>query len=149
MTREEIIHGLYRGDSKAIKEAIKTLEQEPCEDAISRADAVKVASGYCNPANIAEELAKLPPVQPKPKVGCTCDQIKWERDMAIAQLNELGYGLGEKPKVGHWILLDECANSGYYCSECRKKVGKEGWSNTVKKIKYCPNCGAKMVEVES
>ena len=28
MTREEIIHGLYRGDSKAIKEAIKTLEQE-------------------------------------------------------------------------------------------------------------------------
>jgi hypothetical protein len=36
MTREEIIHGLYRGDSKAIKEAIKTLEQEPCEDAVSR-----------------------------------------------------------------------------------------------------------------
>jgi len=32
MTREEIIQGLYRGDSKAIKEAIKILEQEPCED---------------------------------------------------------------------------------------------------------------------
>jgi hypothetical protein len=29
MLREEIIQGLYRGDSKAIKEAIKTLEQEP------------------------------------------------------------------------------------------------------------------------
>lgn len=27
MTRERIIHGLYRGDSKAIKEAIKALEQ--------------------------------------------------------------------------------------------------------------------------
>ena len=36
MTREEIIQGLYKGDSRAIKEAIKVLEQEPCEDAISR-----------------------------------------------------------------------------------------------------------------
>lgn len=36
MTREKIIQGLYRGDSRAIKEAIKTLEKEPCEDAISK-----------------------------------------------------------------------------------------------------------------
>lgn len=50
----------------------------------------------------------------------------------------------DERKKGHWILLDECANSGYYCSECHKKVVKEGWSNTVKKIKYCPNCGAEM-----
>lgn len=50
-----------------------------------------------------------------------------------------------KPKTGHWILLDECSNSGYYCSECHKKVIKEGWSGTIKKIKYCPNCGTKMV----
>lgn len=100
MTREEIIQGLYRGDSKAIKEVIKILEREPDEDAISRSDAVRVASGYCHPANIAKELAKLPPVQPKPKPECSCEQIKWERDMAIAQLNELGYGLGEKPRTG-------------------------------------------------
>lgn len=45
---------------------------------------------------------------------------------------------------GHWVLLDKCSNSGYYCSECQKKVVKEGWSDTVKKIKFCPNCGAKM-----
>ena len=69
MSREEIIQGLYRGDSRAIKEAIKALEQQPCEDAISRADAVKVASGYCHPSNIAKELAKLPPVTPKQKTG--------------------------------------------------------------------------------
>lgn len=47
-------------------------------------------------------------------------------------------------KTGHWIELDKCSNSGYYCSECHKKVVKEGWSDTVKIIKYCPNCGAKM-----
>jgi Zn-finger nucleic acid-binding protein len=49
-----------------------------------------------------------------------------------------------KEKSGKWILLDECANSGYYCSNCQKKLVKEGWSNTVKKINYCPNCGACM-----
>ena len=26
------------------------------------------------------------------------DQIRWERDVAIEQLNDLGYGLGEKPR---------------------------------------------------
>lgn len=45
---------------------------------------------------------------------------------------------------GEWIMLDECSNSGYYCSNCHKKVVKEGWSETVKKIKFCPNCGADM-----
>ena len=34
MTREKIIQGLYRGDSRAIKEAIKALEQEPIIDKI-------------------------------------------------------------------------------------------------------------------
>ena len=49
-----------------------------------------------------------------------------------------------KRKTGKWTLLEECANAGYYCSECRKRVVKEGWSGTVKKIKFCPNCGADM-----
>ena len=34
MTREKIIQGLYKGDSRAIKEAIKALEQEPIIDKI-------------------------------------------------------------------------------------------------------------------
>ncbi len=32
MTKEEIIQGLYRGDSRAIKEAIKILEQEAFDE---------------------------------------------------------------------------------------------------------------------
>lgn len=52
----------------------------------------------------------------------------------------------KQPKTGQWVLLDECSNSGYYCSECHKKLVKEGYSDTVKKIKYCPNCGCRMVE---
>lgn len=76
MTREEAItvfktfkdNPLFSDVHKAaFNIAINALEQKPCEDTISRADAVKVASGYCHPQNIAEELAKLPPVQPVSK----------------------------------------------------------------------------------
>ena len=122
MTKEEakgnLIHALRWNDipkKEALEMAIKALEQNLCDDAISRAQAIYVASGYCHPANIAKELEKLPSVNPQKSVK--------------------------------WVLLDECANSGYYCSECHKKLVKEGWSNTVKKIKFCTNCGAKM-EVE-
>ena len=59
--------------------------------------------------------------------------------MAISALSE---------NKGEWIYLDECANSGYYCSICHKKLVKNGWSDTVKKIKFCPNCGADMRKAE-
>ena len=35
-------------------------------DLISRQAAIDVASGYCHPANIADELRKLPSAQPEP-----------------------------------------------------------------------------------
>lgn len=35
------------------------------DDLISREAAIDVASGYCHPANIAKELAKLPSAQPE------------------------------------------------------------------------------------
>ena len=60
-------------------------------------------------------------------------------DMAILALSE---------NKGEWIYLDECANSGYYCSICHKKLVKDGWSDTVKKIKFCPNCGVDMRKAE-
>lgn len=162
MTKEQIIQGLYRGDSKAIKEAIKTLEQEPCDDAISkasvfeilgnlmsipydfdrqitekdvsesmdeiralpfvqskqiecedtisRADAVKVASGYCHPSNIAKELAKLPPVTPK-------------------------------PETAHWIKVPD--EETFFCSKCNCRLDDE---QTYLPLNFCPNCGRKMVE---
>ena len=47
-------------------------------------------------------------------------------------------------KTGKWHLLDECANEGWYCDQCHKKVFKADFSNTMRKYKFCPNCGAKM-----
>lgn len=59
----------------------------------------------------------------------------------VKRLNDLPSVNPIRPK-GEWVLLDECSNSGYYCSNCHKKVVKEGWSDTVKMIKYCPRCGS-------
>ena len=68
MTREKIIQGLYRGDSRAIKEAIKTLEKEPCEDSVSRYGAVRIVQ-HNNPPKAIEKLRKLPSVTPARKKG--------------------------------------------------------------------------------
>lgn len=69
-----------------------------------------------------------------------------QKSLVRNMLNNLAF-VQPKIKTGHWILLSECSNNGYYCSCCRKKLVKEGWSDTVKKIKYCPNCGAKMIDL--
>ena len=73
-------------------------------------------------------------------------QVEWSDQLikvsdAVDIIRHLSSVTPQEPKTGQWVLLDECSNSGYYCSECHKKLVKEGWSNTVKKIKYCPNCG--------
>ena len=44
------------------------------DDLISRQAAIHIASGYCHPANIAEELRKLPAAQPEPKKGKWIDK---------------------------------------------------------------------------
>lgn len=77
--------------------------------------------------------------------------ITWiDRAMLIEELKDLPSAQSEQPerKTGYWILLDECANSGYYCSECSKRVIREGWSKTVRLINYCPNCGAMMKGIQ-
>lgn len=90
---------------------------KPCEDAISRADAIKVASGYCHPQNIAEELAKLPHVTPKQKVGHWINK-------------SLSSGCGIR------FVASECTCCGRITFfDCDQLI-----------YNYCPHCGAKMVE---
>ena len=67
-------------------------KQQPCKDCISREDAVRIASINSMPVDECVKMIKaLPSVKPK-----GLDQVKWERDTAINQLKELGYGFGEK-----------------------------------------------------
>ena len=57
--------------TEAVKMAVEALKtqlpkEDTTSDCISRQEAIRIASGYCHPANVAKELAKLPSVQPEP-----------------------------------------------------------------------------------
>lgn len=82
------------------------------------------------------------------------DQICWERDTALSQLEEIGKGLGskmddivallkEQEEDGHWIVLEYCSNEGIYCSKCMNKIFDRSIKPKKKLSNYCPNCGSK------
>lgn len=143
------------------------LEQKPCSNAIDRAEAIKIASGYCHPANVAKELAKLPPVTPK---SCEVEDAKQAyskgfEDCRQAVLEQINCWIGsgeyrytnathylmervkhipsvnpQEPKTGHWI---EHNAKSYECSECHNT--KSLYASY--KTDYCHDCGVKMVEL--
>ena len=128
MTREEAIRlatGL-RTDFKCESETmvdfcntiIQTLEQEPCEDAISRRAAID-----------AVEKAKTA-MSPDGEIYVA----KINAEMNIQQLPSVS-----AKKTGRWIYICNSEVNGLKivkCSECGKRTYGSG--------KYCPNCGAKM-----
>lgn len=79
------------------------------------------------------------------------EQIKWERDVALAQLEEYGVSLGEKADVvevrhGRWEstgALVGLMNFEYFyrCTACGRRGGDT-------KTNYCPHCGALMDKEE-
>lgn len=82
------------------------------DDAISRQAAVNVASGFCHPSNVADELAKLPSVTPQPKTG---HWILDETDNSITC-----------DKCGCLIWANDISNGeAYYCSNCGAKMESE------------------------
>lgn len=130
MTREEMIKELktvYLGDSIKMREAknmaIEALEQEPCEDCISRQAVLDTIDKWVKSMHVLialhanevtplfESVHDLPPVTPQ-------------------------------QKMGHWEKRDVRGQRVDCCSVC-------GLSNgTIYEYNYCPNCGAKMQEVE-
>ena len=111
---------------KALRFAIEALEQEPCEDAISRQAVLEQINcwidgreyEYTNATYyLTKRMQGLPPVSPKTKIG------RWARELIR---NEYGGCIGAK----------------MICSECGQDNGYD------KRMKFCPNCGCKMREVE-
>ena len=74
------------------------------------------------------------------KTDPVCATLMWFQEAPIIDAVPVRHGL--------WISLTECANAGVYCSVCNKKVYKEDYAWSNKRIKmrsnYCPNCGARM-----
>lgn len=122
-------------------------------------------------------VCNLPSVTPKSEYSWKEIKIKFECDDCISrqaviqkinnklnpctdmfkclEMSEIKEDVENLPSVkptrpkGKWIVLDECANEGVYCSKCHKTVFKLEFNHTMKwrNFKYCPNCGAEM-EVE-
>ncbi len=147
MTREESVSILKklipkdsRGNGKvktniaiteAILNAIEALEQEPCEDCISRQKVLSTlfykSDGNCEVVlnkNLQDRIKALPSVYP------------------------------QKPKTGHWIRNKEqgvqaVGYVNYHCSECGREICSKynGRISLVKEYPYC-HCGAKMESEE-
>lgn len=112
-----IVDGKLCSVKEALDIAIKALEQQPCEDVISRQEALNVVHKYfehylqLNDDICLDGLRSLPSVTPKEKTG----------------------------KTGHWID-DEF---GSKCSCCDIHTHLDKFDRPMK-FKYCSMCGAKM-----
>lgn len=113
----DINESMYKRVLDVIKKNI--LEQEPCEDCISRQAVLDMMQMRMSGKELYKAVYELPPVNPQPKTG------HWIR-------------------VASGSFIDK-----YVCSECKKTPSKRlvnditwGWDFT----KYCPNCGVKMIE---
>ena len=130
MTREEAIEILKNSTMKdtlseqwkeAYKMAISALEQEPCDDAISRRAVLDELNKWdwqelYLPIHFKENIIDVvPSVRP------------------------------QEPKTGHWIEKDGFDGDTYYdCSVCGESwttIDGTPWNNG---MNFCPCCGAKM-----
>lgn len=126
--KPEVVLGLAVA-AGMIKDMPSALEQDPCEDAISRQAAL-------------ESIKNLYPDMPI--VNIFNAKRKWlekyapyfECENAIEQLPSVT----SQQKMGRWKPYD---GSWYECSECGAIREAVGYFEN-----FCPNCGAKMQEVE-
>ena len=164
MTREQTISNLKKLKSfhngsygSDIDRAIKALEQELCEDCVSRADAIKTAieaaddwdGGYnLTRADIIEKaIESLPPVQPKYNTSewChDCSEYNQVKHCCPRFNNVIRKTVEEikQPKVAHW---KEIGYHIYECSECGRVESINDFENVYIEYPYC-HCGCRMVK---
>ena len=65
-----------------------------------------------------------------------------ERNCSLSMVAD-ALALLEEQEIGHWILLENCSNSGVYCSECNTKVF-DSYPFKKKFSYFCPHCGTRM-----
>ena len=141
----------------------KALEQEPCEDAVSRqavnelvdelaraiSDERSCISRGRSTATIMRDILHLPSVTPQPCEDCV------SRDMVLDLVADYDLSMGQvvkgihalpsvspQQKVGYWEWNQYDANpkiGNFHCSLCHS-IGRTYFD-------YCPYCGAKMSEI--
>ena len=126
------------------KKLAEYLEQQPCEDCISRQAVLKVLKNNRYRFNISQE-------------GNCEGKVLWSenliKDDACNEIEQLS-SVTPKEKIGHWIdnadkIDAQFGKHTYKCSECGNYAeyfisGTEVWWDRIKP-NFCPNCGARMV----
>lgn len=94
---------------EALDMAIKALEQEPCEDAISRDAAIDLIADYeLSMDQVVRGIHALPPVTPQPKTG------QWiEECILYSRCSECG----EHAIIANWSKV-----LSHYCPNCGAKM---------------------------
>ena len=114
---------------EALDMSIKALEQEPCEDCISRSEVI------LSMKKLYEQDCK--------DYGCEIPEC-FDADRAIRELKSLP-SVQPKPKTGRWVGIDEEPHEDYECNRCGYVCST--FTANIKpseEYKYCPNCGADM-----
>ena len=108
-------------DNELIKSAIEALEQQPCYN----------PDEWCH----------------------TCSEYDHDKHCCPRYNKVIRNAVEEmkQPKVGHWIEVEKYSDGKHKikCSECRSHIIDRGHANSYvvkEKYKYCPRCGARMVE---
>ena len=144
MTREEALSKVkgYLADLlpseeyDEVEEIIKALE--PCEDAISRQAVLALITEYQKGFDAVMNIGG------KVSMEELADDIKL-----------LNSSVTPQPKTGHWIQPqqdDGMSDPIYYqvrCSKCGFDLDPQTWHMELHQYdadKYCPRCGAKMIE---
>ena len=120
MAADDWYAGKIRGYDCAINiiDKYKALEQEPCEDAVSRREVFETFGELLGVWG-TEALMELSSVTPQPKTG------HWE-----------WVQYDGNPNIGNW----HCSECGSIVIECVSKEKKGG----IPLYKYCPQCGVKI-----
>ena len=131
------LHPGIVGALQSILAELPPVTPQPCSNAIDRAEAIKIASGFCHPANVAKELAKLPPVTAEPKMG-RCKDCKYFEYDSVAKVDGIPlivaheicskWGDGCKTKEDGYCYLfepQETQESDHKCHTCKHYTSGE------------------------
>lgn len=146
MTREKAIEIIRRYECnsehyEACEMAIKALEQEPCDDCISREAAICLAD------ELKDDL---------PDDDRLSDMVMSHNEGILeyqTQLSLLPF-VQPKQRTGHWIgdaiqgEIDGQIVKGFTCSKCGAISLFRMTGGKIVNGNLCPNCSAKMQEVE-